>query len=94
MRKPHLLRSFGIYGNHNALADFPRQCFNRFVPYRAGGDEAGSGNGSTQCEANGCVLFPQPLAPPVEGRLLQSSLTTVCADRLAAAFLLRDALAP
>src|SRR5450432_3527602 len=47
-----------------------------------------------QREADGCVLFPQPPTPPVEGGLLQLSLTTVCADRLATAFLLRDSLAP
>src|SRR6202044_2237727 len=50
--------------------------------------------GLHQREANRGALFPQPLAPPVEVVLLQPSLTTVCADRLAAGFLLRDSLAP
>ena len=49
---------------------------------------------STSAKRTGAVLFPQPSPPPVEGGLLQSSLTTIGADRLAAAFLLRDSLAP
>ena len=45
-------------------------------------------------EADRCALFPQPLAPPVEGVLFQFASTTVCADRLAARLLLCDSLAP
>jgi hypothetical protein len=42
----------------------------------------------------GLLLFFQACNTSVESGLLQPSLTTVCADRLAAAFLLRDSLAP
>src|SRR6185437_8310096 len=50
--------------------------------------------GLHQREADRCALFPQPLAPPVEGVLLQTSSAAECADRLAAAFPLCDSLAP
>jgi hypothetical protein len=47
-----------------------------------------------QRELDRRALLPQPLPPSVERMLRQASSATVCADRLAARFLLCDSLAP
>src|SRR5258706_7843265 len=84
--RQHQLERRGIAGNTKALA--------------AGQHQLDGWNGFRhglrlhEREADRRVLFPQPLAPPVEGVLLQPLSQTVCADRLAAGFLLCDPLTP
>src|SRR5258706_8433642 len=71
--RQHQLERRGIAGNTKALA--------------AGQHQLDVCNGFRhglrlhEREADRRVLFPQPLAPPVEGVLLQPLSKTVCADR-------------